>query len=66
MYTYVQLEADRAVMRDGSAGASMPLHRAWCRSLKPHTGTPCLLSGEPGQKAVFITGDYNFIIIDRI
>ena len=28
MYTYVQLEADRAGARDGSAGANMPLHRA--------------------------------------
>ena len=24
-----------------------------CRALKTHSGTPCLLSGEPGQKAVF-------------
>ena len=32
MCTYVQLEAERAVMREGSVG--MPPHRAWCRSLK--------------------------------
>ena len=65
MHTYVQLEADSAVMRDGSAGASMPPHRAWCRSLKLTGVLPACFQVNQVRMS-FHTGDYNFIIIDRI